>query len=97
MRYTNFEGACWEITGVSIWTAHGNPEQIGHGNILIFQWSGGLVPLEFNGPTGTLVNRGAGTYTVYLTRTVMAEMCCEQKNEFCLDRYSRWGNEYCRL
>ena len=70
MRYTNSEGrSAGEITGkLPFGIAHGNfPEQIGHGNILYIsngsRESGNHI--EFNGPTGTRVNRGAGTYTVY--------------------------------
>ena len=70
MRYTNSEGrSAGEITGkLPLGIAQGNnPEQIGHGNILYIsngsKASGNHI--EFNGPTGTRVNRGAGTYTVY--------------------------------
>ena len=70
MRYTNSEGrSAGEITGkLPFGIAQGNnPEQIGHGNILYIsngsRESGNHI--EFNGPTGTRVNRGAGTYTVY--------------------------------
>lgn len=70
MRYTNSEGrSAGEITGkLPLGIAQGNnPEQIGHGNILYIsnasRASGNHI--EFNGPTGTRVNRGAGTYTVY--------------------------------
>ena len=58
-----------EVTGkLPASTPQGNnPEDIGHGNILYISdksaSSGNRV--EFNGPTGTLVNSGLGTYTVY--------------------------------
>lgn len=70
MRYTNSEGrSAGEITGkLPVGIAQGNnPEQIGHGNILYIangsRRSGNHI--EFNGPTGTRVNPGAGRYTVY--------------------------------
>ena len=70
MRYTDSSGrSAGEITGkLPVTTPQGNnPEQIGHGNILYIsngaKNSGNRV--EFNGPNGTRVNPGAGTYTVY--------------------------------
>ena len=70
LRYTRSDGlSAGEVTGkLPASTPQGNnPEDIGHGNILYISnksaSSGNRV--EFNGPTGTLVNPGLGTYTVY--------------------------------
>ena len=70
LRYTKSDGlSAGEVTGkLPASTPQGNnPEDIGHGNILYISnksaSSGNRV--EFNGPTGTLVNPGLGTYTVY--------------------------------
>ena len=70
LRYTRSDGlSAGEVTGkLPASTPQGNnPEDIGHGNILYISdksaSSGNRV--EFNGPTGTLVNSGLGTYTVY--------------------------------
>ena len=70
LRYTKSDGlSAGEVTGkLPASTPQGNnPEDIGHGNILYISdksaSSGNRV--EFNGPTGTLVNSGLGTYTVY--------------------------------